>query len=145
MTGGLRAIAPCTQLEAIAQAEWPHCAGRPIAWFGRPLLAYVMYLPTALAGALLPYALVAKPGQQAGITHGAAIAHAALAALMSLAGLKSGFALALWALTGVLCLLCPRQASSRPASSAPECRIHSTASCLLKDTESIKDLSVEHR
>ena len=84
-----------------------------------------MYLPTAVAGALLPYARVSKPSQQAAIAHGAAIAHAALAALMSLAGLKSGFAPALWALTGVLCLLCPRQASVWPTFQASECRTHS--------------------
>ena len=101
-------------------------AGRPIAWFGRPLLAYAMYLPAAVAGALLPYTAVPKPSQQAAITHGAAIAHAALAALMSAAGLKSSFALALWALTGVLCLLCPRQASSAPTSFAPQCKHNST-------------------
>ena len=113
------------------------CAGRPIAWFGRPLLAYAMYLPAAVAGALLPYAAITKPSQQAAITHGAAIAHAALAALMSAAGLKSGFALALWALTGVLCLLWPRQASCAPAFSAPECTQHKAAWGPFKDRERI--------
>ena len=97
-----------------------------------------MYLPAAVAGALLPYAAVTKPSQQAAIMHGAAIAHAALAALMSAAGLKSGFALALWALTGVLCLLCPRQASSAPTFSATQCKQHSTAWCFFKDRERIK-------
>ena len=125
-----------------AGGHFPHrvadCAGRPIAWFGRPLLAYAMYLPAAVAGALLPYAAITKPSQQAAITHGAAIAHAALAALMSAAGLRSGFALALWALTGVLCLLCPRQASSASAFSAPQCKQHSMAWCFFKDRERIK-------
>ena len=87
-----------------------------------------MYLPAAVAGALLPYAAVTKPSQQAAITHGAAIAP----------GLKSGFALALWALTGVLCLLCPRQASSAPTFSATQCKQHSTAWCFFKDRERIK-------
>ena len=123
---GLFCTSQCTQLRATFQAEWLNCAGRPIAWFGRPLLAYAMYLPAAVAGALLPYAAVPKPSQQAAVTHGAALAHAALAALMSAAGLKSGFALALWALTGVLCLLCPRQASSASTSFAPQCKHNST-------------------
>ena len=128
-----------------AQAGRLNSAGRPIAWFGRPVLAYAMYLPIAVAGALLPYAFISKPSQQAAITHGAAIAHAALAALMSLAGLKSGFAFALWALTGVLCLLCPRQASSAPTSHASECWTHSTPQRLSRDRESIKAPPVERR
>lgn len=71
-----------------------------------------MYLPAALAGVLLPYAIGRKlPNQAAGI-HGTALAHAALAALMSLFGLKSGFAFALWAVAGVAGLMCPKEVTA---------------------------------
>ncbi len=86
-----------------------HLAGRPIAWFGRPVLAFAMYLPAAFAGVLLPYALSLRPPNQAAGVHGAALAHAAMAAVMSLFGLKSGFAFALWAMAGVAGLLCPKE------------------------------------
>ncbi len=68
-----------------------------------------MYLPAAFAGVLLPYALSLRPPNQAAGVHGAALAHAALAAVMSLFGLKSGFAFALWAMAGVAGLLCPKE------------------------------------
>ena len=104
----------------LASAGKPGCsnytvlrlAGRPIAWFGRPVLAFAMYLPAALAGVLLPYALSSRPPHQAAGIHGSALANAALAALMSLFGLKSGFAFALWAMAGVAGLLCPKQVTA---------------------------------
>ena len=86
--------------------------GRPIAWFGRPILAFAMYLPAALAGLLLPYAFGSRPPHQAAGIHGSALAHAALAAVMSLFGLKSGFAFALWAVAGVAGILCPKQVTA---------------------------------
>ena len=71
-----------------------------------------MYQPAALAGVLLPYALGRRPPNQAAGIHGAALAHAALAALMSLFGLKSGFAFALWAVAGFAGLICPKEVSA---------------------------------
>lgn len=85
-----------------------------MAWFGQPSLAYAMCVPAALAGILLPYAFPLKPAHQPSLVHGMALAHAALAALMSLYGLKSAYAFALWAVAGILCLLCPKQVNVGP-------------------------------
>ena len=72
-----------------------------------------MYVPAALAGVLLPYAFAPSSRQrQPAMIHGATIAHALLAAAMSLAGLKASFAFALWAASGVLSLLIPKQVTA---------------------------------
>jgi hypothetical protein len=93
-------------------------ADRPLAWFADLPLAGCIYSPAALAGLLLPYALLPSAGRPAragagpaprGAGPGAgaplrahllgvAAAHAGLAAAVTAAGAKSGFLPAGWAL-----------------------------------------------
>lgn len=40
----------------------PH-AGLPMPWYGRPTVAYAMFLPAAAAGLLLPYVLAPPSGK----------------------------------------------------------------------------------
>lgn len=71
------------------------CTGKPMIWFGRFALAHVVNGPAALAGLLLPFALVPQAASniEAAVL-GASLVHAALAAVSTRNGLRSGFAFA---------------------------------------------------
>lgn len=76
-----------------------------MAWYGRPAVAYAIYLPAAAAGLLLPYALLpvasprgAKRGTSAaGRSMGTALLFALLCSGLTSIGMHSSFFWALWA------------------------------------------------
>ncbi|KAK9905035.1 hypothetical protein WJX75_008341 [Coccomyxa subellipsoidea] len=87
--------------------------GKPMIWFGRFSLAHVANGPAALAGLLLPFALLPQAASniEAAVL-GASLVHATLAAVLTRNGLRSGFAFAMWAFAGIASLLVPRKAST---------------------------------
>ena len=88
-------------------------AGKPMVWFGRYALAHTVYGPAALAGLLVPFALLPRAASQVdAAVLGASLVHAALAAALTRCGMRSGFAFALWAFAGLASLLVPRKVSS---------------------------------
>jgi len=112
-------------------------ADRPLAWFADLPLAACIYGPAALAGLVLPYALLPSAGRparagarvRAGPGAGAplrahllgvAAAHAGLAAAVTAAGAKSGFLPAGWALCALAAAaVAPDQARRPPRARAP--------------------------
>jgi hypothetical protein len=77
-----------------------------MAWYGRPLVAYALYLPAAAAGLLLPYTLLPASAQRgagaAGRSAGTALLFAAVCSLLTSIGMHSSFFYALWA--GATCI-----------------------------------------
>ena len=65
-------------------------------WAGRPLLAYLLYAPAAVAGTLLPHILVG-PLQPQQLLWGFALFTGALAEVLSWAGLGMAYTIAAWA------------------------------------------------
>ena len=65
-------------------------------WAGRPLLAYLLYVPAAVVGTLLPHILVG-PLQPQQLLWGFALFTGALAEVLSWAGLGMAYTLAAWA------------------------------------------------
>ncbi len=107
-------------------------AERPLAWFADLPLAACIYGPAALAGLVLPYALLpsacrparagarARAGPGAGAplrAHllGVAAAHAGLAAAVTAAGAKSGFLPAGWALCALAAAAVAPDQARRPS------------------------------
>lgn len=68
------------------------------------MAAYALYIPVALAGALLPYALVPR-AQPRWVLLGCAVQMGVIAELLTAAGLGAGYAMAAWALAAVLASL----------------------------------------
>lgn len=66
-------------------------------WAGRPFAAYLLYVPPAVAGVLLPHALFGdvRPRQ---LLWGFALFSGALAELLSWGGLGLAYSLAAWAM-----------------------------------------------
>ncbi len=75
-----------------------------MAWVGHSAAAYALYVPMALAGALMPYALVpdAQPGP---VLLGFAVLMGTLSELLSGAGLGAGYVLAAWAMAAIIASL----------------------------------------
>lgn len=71
-----------------------------MAWYGRPMLAYIIFLPAAAAGLLAPY-LVAPPrpggATPLGRSLGTALLFAAICSALTSVGMHSSFLYALWA------------------------------------------------
>ncbi|KAL4421351.1 hypothetical protein ABPG75_010642 [Micractinium tetrahymenae] len=75
-------------------------SGIPMAWYGRPVVAYTIYLPAAAAGLLLPHLLVpARPGGATplGRSLGTALLFALICSGLTAVGMHSSFFYALWA------------------------------------------------
>lgn len=83
-------------------------------WYGRPLLAYAVYLPAAAAGLVLPYAALPAP-------RGAAASRSLGAALL--------FALLCSGLTSIGMVRPPACRASSPPASARTCTRARTAAC----------------
>ena len=66
-------------------------------WAGRPLLAYLLHVPAAVVGTLLPHILVG-PLQPQQLLWGFALFTGALAEMLSWAGLGMAYTLAAWAM-----------------------------------------------
>ncbi len=79
-------------------------------WFGRNMLAHAVYGPAAVAGLLVPFALL--PGvadQPEAAVLGASLVHAAVAAALMRSGMRTSFAFAVWAFAGIASLLVDRK------------------------------------
>lgn len=77
-------------------------AGLPMPWYGRPLVAYAMFLPAATAGLLLPYVLSPASGKPGGSSPGrrslgTALLFALVCSALTSVGMHSSFFYALWA------------------------------------------------
>ncbi|EFN50786.1 hypothetical protein CHLNCDRAFT_142511 [Chlorella variabilis] len=78
-------------------------SGTAMVWYGRPLLAYAVYLPAAAAGLVLPYAALPAPrGAAASRSLGAALLFALLCSGLTSIGMHSSFFYALWAASAAL-------------------------------------------
>ena len=66
-------------------------------WAGRPLMAYALYMPAAVAGVLLPHTVAGRMRPQH-FLWGFALFTGALAELLSWGGLGLAYTLALWAM-----------------------------------------------
>ncbi len=71
---------------------------------GHSAAAYALYMPLALAGALLPYGL-APNAQPKWVLLGFAVHMGVLAELLTTAGLGAGYALTAWALAAIFASL----------------------------------------
>ncbi len=89
-------------------------------WAGRPLVAYALYMPAAVAGVLLPHMVAGRMRPQH-FLWGFALFSGALAELLSWGGLGLAYTLALWAMcalglaaccAAVSCLAYPWQEQS---------------------------------
>ena len=74
-------------------------------WYSQHTIAFAMYVPAAVAGALTPFLFT--PVEHRAALMGTATVLSASAALMTAAGLGSGFLLAMWA--GAAVIACPAQ------------------------------------
>ena len=81
-------------------------------WYGRPALAYAIYLPAAAAGLLLPYALLPAPAAGGplspavrGRSLGSALFFALFASLLTSIGMHSAFLFVLWAAAALVAAL----------------------------------------
>ena len=74
-------------------------------WYSQHAIAFAMYVPAAVAGALTPYLL--SPLEHRAALMGTALLLSGSAALMTAAGFGSGFLLAMWA--GAAIIACPSQ------------------------------------
>lgn len=83
-----------------------------MAWVGHSAAAYALYIPTALAGALMPYALV-PDAQPRAVLLGFAVLMGILAELLTGAGLGAGYVLAAWALAAIVACLFAAKVSQR--------------------------------
>lgn len=76
-------------------------------WAGQAWVAYVQYMPFAVAGGLLPHLCMLGAGPQWALA-GFSAAAGAIAVALTSAGLGSGYLLAVWALAAQLaCILLP--------------------------------------
>ena len=76
-------------------------------WAGQVWVAYIQYMPFAVAGGLLPHLCMHSAGPQWALA-GFSAAAGTLAVALTSAGLGSGYLLAVWALSAQLaCLLLP--------------------------------------
>jgi hypothetical protein len=67
-------------------------------WYGRPQIAYTIYLPAAAAGLMLPYVLLpARRGTATARSVGAALLFAAVCSALTSIGMHSSFFYGLWA------------------------------------------------
>ena len=69
-------------------------------WYSQHAIAFAMYMPAAVAGALMPSMVF--PLDHRGALMGTALLLGGFAALMTAVGLGSGFLLALWACAAIL-------------------------------------------
>ena len=74
-------------------------------WYSQHAVAFAMYIPAAVAGALMPFLLT--PLEHRAALMGTALVLSGSAALLTAAGLGSGFLLAMWA--GAAIIACPNQ------------------------------------
>ena len=72
-------------------------------WYGEPWVLCALYIPAALAGALLPYALLPRfTAQPSSTVAGSCLLNSILASIVTLAGAQSGFLFAFWAWAGLI-------------------------------------------
>ncbi|CAL8467649.1 g7187 [Coccomyxa elongata] len=88
------------------------CTGQPMAWVGHSAAAYALYIPMALAGAVMPYALV-PDAQPRPVLLGFAVLMGTLAELLTGAGLGAGYVLAAWAMAAIIASLFLAKEGSR--------------------------------
>ena len=74
----------------------------PLVWYGKPHIAYGIYLPAAFAALLLPAALASPVANPSARSAGAALLFAAAASLLTECGMQSAFLFAAWAGATVL-------------------------------------------
>ncbi|KAL4424855.1 hypothetical protein ABPG77_011105 [Micractinium sp. CCAP 211/92] len=75
-------------------------SGIPMAWYGRPAMAYLIYLPAAATGLLLPHLLAPpRPGGATPLARslGTALLFALICSGLTAVGMHSSFFYALWA------------------------------------------------
>lgn len=78
----------------------PLPSGIPMAWYGRPAMAYLIYLPAAATGLLLPHLLAPpRPGGATPLARslGTALLFALICSGLTAVGMHSSFFYALWA------------------------------------------------
>lgn len=72
-------------------------------WYGEPWVLCALYIPAALAGALMPYALLPRFTAQPSTTvAGSCLLNAMLASVVTISGAQSGFLFAFWAWAGLI-------------------------------------------
>ena len=109
----IRAWVSAVALPAACGASRALVSGRPLVWFGKPLLTAALFAPPAAAGLLYPYADArrksrvgvradAPPLSVADCVDGAALVSSVLAAVVGAAGAAMGYVCALWAFGLVL-------------------------------------------
>ena len=79
-------------------------AGQPMVWFPHKLLAASIYLPAAIAGLLLPSALLPRMPSLVSGLYCFAVFNALTSAMLTVFGGKSGFLFALWATAALAAL-----------------------------------------
>lgn len=88
-------------------------------WYGEPWVLCGLYIPAALAGALVPYALLPRFTAQPSTTvAGTCLLNAVLASIVTLAGAQSGFLFAFWAWAGLLAAILCSLASTRVSTTS---------------------------
>ena len=105
-------------------------------WFGRNLLAHVVYGPAAVAGLLLPFAFFPGAAQEPeAAVLGASLVHAAVAAALMRFGMRTSFAFAVWAFAGIASLLVHRKVLLPPT----RCCVLRLFSCCTCRTQMVCD------